>query len=259
MTARLGKNLQYFKEQGSSQPLLRAIEKSVRRNIWLAFTLQIAFLCIDYASIVPFYFLWQFLKDSRGDNAPSYARGIIWIVLICVSQGLVAINIAHSKYQSDMSGAEIRTALVCLVSNKSFTIDKHASTADVDQNMRQIKDKHNKDNDIVTDVSPANLGDTGTAFALMTVEAERAGDLLGNAIIVIRCFGNWPIVAGLTGWLMGWVAAPLIVILGFFQIIAIFFLAPGMRARVQANKLSAQRTTELNNFFMGIRLIKYVD
>lgn len=244
MTATVSRNFAHFRATSARHPLLRALEYSCRYDIRSAFLLQVTSVCLDYSFVVPFYFLWRYLQDCQRAEPPSYGQGVVWIVVIGIVQSIRTLCAAHARYRTDMSGAEIRTALICLLSDKSLTVDHHA--------MRASK----KDSEEL-DMSQQQ-GAVGPTFNLMSVDTDRVSIFFTGVIGIFRAILSVPLLAGIFGWLTGWTAAPMAGLLLCIAILIYFAILAANRHRRRANVVSDERVVELDNLFQGIRLIKYV-
>lgn len=209
---------------GQRLPLLRSIEKACRFNLWLALTLEIIAQTADFANIITFYFFYHYLAD---DNS-SFGRGVIWVSVLTATQALIILCQSHAKYRAQMVDAEVKTALVSLVSEKSFVIDP------------RIGD-----------------WDEGAILSVQNVHAERVSRACSATVSFVKATTELPYVIAVLGWLIGWIAVPAFLTIVLFMTIACAVTIKAMRARTEANALTDQRAGQIADMIRGIRLIKY--
>lgn len=247
-------HLTHFKRAGKRRPLLRAIEATCRRQLFLGCCLQVASILIDYTTVVPFYFLYRYLQqciaaDKAGDPIPSFGRGVAYIAAIVAAVGLNNMLYFHGRYQTNMVGAEIRSACIGLVSKKACTIDP-AATLDDDL---LLPSHPTTDHENVV-----RAGDTSTVFTLCNVHVERVSVLTSDLVTCLRSLLNFPCLAGFLGWFIGWRSAVVIAIVVVLQSVALTALLKAYRQRRIADQVTDDRVAQLESIFSGMRLIKYV-
>lgn len=258
MSIRLRQSFDAAVKARKRAPLVRAIIAACRNRLAVSLLLGTMAVSIDYINIVNFYQFYFYLRQinqdrRRGDTTSSYGMGVVWILVICLVQALVAMLSANYVYIIGVTTAEVKTALQCLVSEKSFTTSETTTAQEVADDQGPATEIHDQ-----AEAAEIHCPKTGTSYTmtLLTIHAERVSQFLGGCVAVIHYFANFPAAIIWLIVMLGWPGAIGILLPMLGTIVSCILAAHGARYQVLVDKLTDRRVTQLRSVLVGIRLVK---
>ena len=110
----------YYKNTTSKNGLLKAVLRAYKREYAITTSLAMFVCCLQIVSP----FILKALIDYINDRRESTFEGIMFVVLLVLSQGLVYIINEHLTFYSRITGNQTTNAMIAMIYDKMFKISK---------------------------------------------------------------------------------------------------------------------------------------